>query len=392
MTYSLEIRDAAFLAVCQGSSFGQAAQLTGAADNTIGLWWRHSVGMPVTRRQKPVPDPLRPGSTPGRGLTLEERIEIQGGVRAGLSQRAIGRLIGRDQSVISRELTRHRSADGSYHAAVAELTAQRRRRRPKAFKLNTNPALAAQVTEWLEDGWSPKLIATVLEIDHPGDQTWQVSHETIYQALYVQGRGQLRQDLARQLSTGRTTRRSREGSGRRSPSPFKEALTISQRPAEVTDRAVPGHWEGDLILGAGNKSAIGTLVERATRFTILLHLPASHTAEEVATAMVREMSELPAHLRRSVTWDRGTELADYVDIQLDLQAPVYFCDPHSPWQRGTNENTNRLLRHWFTKGSDLSVWTGDDLRRVADKLNARPRPTLDLRTPAQALNEFLLAA
>lgn len=392
MTYSMAVRDAALLAVCQGLSFGRAAGILGVSDNTIGLWWRESVGMPTTRRMRPVLDPLRADSVPGRGLTLEERIEIQAGVRAGLSQRAIGRAIGRDQSVISRELTRHRGADGSYHAAVAELVAQRRRRRPKAFKLNTNPALAAQVTEWLEDGWSPKLIATVLEIDHPGDQTWQVSHETIYQALYVQGRGQLRQDLARQLSTGRTTRRSREGAGRRSPSPFKEALTISQRPAEVTDRAVPGHWEGDLILGAGNKSAIGTLVERTTRFTILLHLPASHTAEEVATAMVREMSELPAHLRRSITWDRGTELADYVDIQLDLQAPVYFCDPHSPWQRGTNENTNRLLRHWFVKGSDLSVWTGDDLRRVADKLNARPRPTLDLRTPAQALNDFLLAA
>lgn len=392
MTYSVGVRDSALLAVCQGLSFGRVAVMLGVSDHSIGTWWRESVGMPVYRRQRPVSDPLRPDAAPGRGLTLEERIEIQAGVRAGLSQRAIGRLIGRDQSVISRELARHRGVNGQYHAAVAELSAQRERRRPKEFKLNANPALAAQITEWMDDGWSPKLIATILEIDHPDDQTWQVSHETIYQALYVQGRGRLRQDLARQLSTGRTSRKSRDGAGRRSPSPFKEALTISQRPAEVEDRAVPGHWEGDLILGTGNTSAIGTLVERATRFTILLHLPGCHTAEEVATAMIREMSELPAHLRRSITWDRGTELADYVDIQLDLQAPVYFCDPHSPWQRGTNENTNRLLRHWFAKGSDLSAWTTEDLRRVADKLNARPRPTLDLRTPAQALNDFLLAA
>ena len=371
MTYAVEVRDAAFLAVCQGYSFGRAAVMVGVSDRTIGAWWQDSVGMPVERRRVPVSDPLRMDAARGRGLGLDERIEIQSGVRSGLSQRAIARVIGRDQSVVSRELARHVSADGQYHAVAAELAAQRSRRRPKEFKLNANPDLAQQVTAWMEDGWSPKLIATILKIDRPDEQTWQVSHETIYQALYVQGRGQLRQDLARQLSTGRTARKSRVGASRRSPSPFKEALKISQRPAEVEDRAVPGHWEGDLILGAGNKSAIGTLIERTTRFTILLHLPDCHTAEEVARAMIREMSKLPAHLRRSITWDRGTELADYVDIQLDLQAPVYFCDPHSPWQRGTNENTNRLLRHWFTKGSDLSAWDADDLCRIADKLNSQ---------------------
>lgn len=392
MAYSWEVREVAFLALCRGGSLRDAAAITGASFRAIAMWWQDSVGMPVDPRRVTVRDPLRPDASPGRGLTLEDRIEIQAGVRAGLSQREIGRLVRRDQSVISRELARHRGPDGEYHAAVAELVAQRDRRRPKESKLNTNPALAAQITDWMDDGWSPKLIATILEIDHPNDQTWRVSHETIYQALYVQGRGQLRQDLARQLSTGRASRKSRDGAAKRSPSPFKEALRISQRPAEVEDRAVPGHWEGDLILGAGNRSAIGTLVERTTRFTILLHLPDCHTAEEVATAMIREMSKLPVHLRRSITWDRGTELADYVDIQLDLQTPVYFCDPHSPWQRGTNENTNRLLRHWFAKGSDLTKWTAEDLHRIADKLNARPRPTLELRTPAQALNEFLLAA
>ncbi|GEL96411.1 hypothetical protein CCO02nite_30690 [Cellulomonas composti] len=169
-------------------------------------------------------------------------------------------------------------------------------------------------------------------------------------------------------------------------------MQIGQRPPQVADRAVPGHWEGDLIVGAGTRSAIGTLVERSTRFVILLHLPGPRTAEAVADAMIAQMSDLPAHLRRSITWDRGSEMAAYDRIQLDLQAPVYFADPYSPWQRGSNENTNRLLRFWFTKGSDLSTWTNDDIRRVQDTLNARPRPTLDLRTPAQALNDYLTTA
>ncbi|GAA1470128.1 IS30 family transposase [Microbacterium thalassium] len=392
MRFTVAAKDAAFLAVCQGLSFVRAGALIGASGDAVGIWWRDTVGMPTRRSHIPVPDPLRPGARPGRGLSLEERIEIQAGRRVGLSQREIARRIGRDQSVISRELARHRGRDGHYRAAVAELDAQRARRRPKPFKLIANASLAARVEEWIDDGWSPKLIAEVLERDHPDDKTWRVSHETIYQALYVQGRGQLRQDLARRLSTGRVTRRSRNGSGARGPSPFKDALTISDRPAQVEDRAVPGHWEGDLILGAGGRSAIGTLVERTTRFAVLLHLPGRHTADEVANAMIREMNQLPWHLRRSITWDRGTELADYADIQLELQAPVYFCDPHSPWQRGTNENTNRLLRHWFTKGSDLSTWDANGLRTVADKINSRPRPTLGMKTPAQALNEYLATA
>jgi len=180
--------------------------------------------------------------------------------------------------------------------------------------------------------------------------------------------------------------------GRRASSPYKEAFKISQRPAEAADRAVPGHWEGDLIVGTASKSAIGTLVERSTRFTILLHLPAGHDANSVAEAMIREMAHLPDHLRRSITWDRGPELADYTDIQVALDTTLFFCDPHSPWQRGTNENTNRLLRFWFTKGSDLSVHTAQDLRRVADILNQRPRPTLDLQTPADRLNTLLTTA
>jgi IS30 family transposase len=218
-----------------------------------------------------------------------------------------------------------------------------------------------------------------------------VSHETIYQALYVQARGHLRADLNAQLSLKRRHRvpRTRD---RCASSPYKDALKISDRPAEADDRAVPGHWEGDLIVGPESKSAIGTLVERTTRFTILLHLPHCHDAATVAAAMIAEMGRLPEHLRRSITWDRGTELADYAKIQLALDTRLFFCNPHSPWQRGTNENTNRLLRHWFEKGTDLSVHTAGDLRRVAATLNRRPRPTLNLQTPADALNTLLSRA
>ena len=223
----------------------------------------------------------------------------------------------------------------------------------------------------MDDGWSPGLIAAMVRREHPAQcaaMMGRVSHETIYRALYVQTRGSLRKDLRRQLRPKRRARKPRGSVDRRGKSPYREAFTISQRPAEVADRAVPGHWEGDLILGTGNGSAVGTLVERTTRFVILLHLPGRHDAESVAEAMIREMSQLPEHLRRSLTWDRGTELAGYRDIQLALDMPVYFCDPHSPWQRGTNENTNRLLRFWLEKGTDLSHHTA-----------SRPRP--DRRHP-----------
>ena len=300
----------------------------------------------------------------------------------------IGRLIERHKSVVSREIARNSGPDGSYYASLAGHAAAQRRTRPKEFRLVANPRLCQRIEAWMDAGWSPKLIAGVLKAEHPHTIMDRVSHETIYQALYVQTRGSLRKDLYRQLSTHRPRRRPRTGL-RRSSSPYREAFTISQRPAEVADRAVPGHWEGDLVLGTGGTSAVGTLVERATRFTILLHLPQRHDAESVAAAMIREMSALPEHLRKSLTWDRGTELARYAEIQTQLTMPVYFCDPHSPWQRGSNENTNRLLRHWLTKGTDLSRFTQADLHRIAASLNARPRPTLDMRTPAQALEQLL---
>lgn len=313
---------------------------------------------------------------------------IAAGLSAGWSYGRIGEAIGRDKSVVSREVARNRGPDGSYWGPVAHRAAHERRRRPKDYRLAQNPGLCKRIEDWMDQGWSPKLIARVLREESPHMIMGRVSHETIYQALYVQTRGSLRKDLYRQLSTTRP-RRQPHGGNRRANSPYREAFKISQRPAEVADRAVPGHWEGDLVMGVAGGVAVGTLVERSTRFTLLLHLPDRHDAETVAAAMIREMSQLPEHLRLSLTWDRGTELARYDQVQLDLKMPVYFCDPHAPWQRGTNENTNRLLRHWLTKGTDLSRFSAADLRRIAASLNARPRPTLDMRTPAQALDALL---
>ena len=314
---------------------------------------------------------------------------IAAGLRAGWSYARIGGAIGRDRSVVCREVARNRGPDGSYWAPVAHRAAHERRRRAKPFKLVEDPGLCRRIEAWMDDGWSPGLIAQVLRRDHPHAIMHRVSHETIYRALYVQARGGLRADLHRQLSLQRRQRRHRDGTDGRGKSLYRDAFTIRQRPAEAADRAVPGHWEGDLIMGTGNASAVGTLVERSTRFTILLHLPDRHDAASVAEAMIAQMGRLPEHLRRSLTWDRGSELADYQRIQLELDMPVYFCDPRSPWQRGSNENTNRLLRHWLEKGTDLSVHTATDLDRIAATLNARPRPTLNLQTPAQALAALL---
>jgi IS30 family transposase len=327
----------------------------------------------------------------GRGhrISYDERVAIMRGRDRGHSQAEIARQLERSPSDISREIARNSNPDGDYHAGLAHARATEKAKRPKGFKLD-DTRLCAAIEGWMDDGWSPKLIAEVLARDHPDDKLARVSHETIYQCLYVQTRGQLRADLHKCLSTKRAARKSKGQSERRGK--YTDVFTVRDRPAEAADRAVPGHWEGDLIMGTGCTSAIGTLVERSTRFTILLHLPADHTADTVAAAMIEAMSDLPAHLRRTITWDRGKEMANWRDIKLQLQAPVYFCDPHSPWQRGTNENTNRLLRFWFEKGTDLSVHTKADLKRVQDKLNKRPRPTLDLDTPADRLNALLVQA
>jgi len=410
-SYPLEARDEVVHRICAGDSLAAAAAVIGASATTAMLWWRQcghmELEMSSGRRGgllAPVP-PAVPGRECADGwdhhkrrpLSSEDRAVIAAGCRQGQSYAEIARSLGRVTSVVSREVARNRSEDGVYRAPVAHRVAAKNRRRPKPFKLAEHPGLCRRIEKWMDQGWSPRLIAQVLTADHlaaGGDRrvhTGRVSHETIYQAIYVQARGALRADLHRKLSLRRRHRvpRSRD---RHANSPYREAFTISQRPAEAEDRAVPGNWEGDLICGPGSKSAIGTLVERSTRFTILLHLPTGHDANQVAEAMIREMGQLPEHLRRSITWDRGCELADYARIQLALDTQLFFCDPHSPWQRGSNENTNRLLRFWFEKGTDLSVHTADDLRRVADTLNKRPRPTLDLQTPADRLNALLTAA
>lgn len=397
-----EVRVRFFELVCAGASVSAAARRLGVAKPSAWGWWQQSA--PMTLSLLPGANgglppattvPCAPDPTVGRRrpLTSEERAVIA----ACLQQRAegesvtlaqIGGLIGRDKSVVSREIARNSGPDGTYYAPLAHRAAEHNRRRPKPFRLVENPGLCRRIEEWMDDGWSPKLIATILQRDHPHMIMDRVSHETIYKALYVQTRGSLRKDLHRQLSTHRARRRPRTGT-RRATSPYREAFTIAERPPELADRAVPGSWEGDLVLGTGGGSAVGVLVERSTRFTLLLHLPGRHDAESVAAAMIAEMSHLPQHLRRAMTWDRGGEMARYPQIQLELDMPVYFCDPHKPWQRGTGESTNRLLRHWLTKGTDLSRFTAEDLRRIAATLNARPRPTLDLKTPAQALHELL---
>lgn len=384
-------------AVCSGMSLVAAAETVGASMGSATRWWRQSGRMELEFGAKArggglaaaIPRSLTLSASARRQpLSMMDRSLIQAGRSLDMSYGQIGAFIGRHRSVIWRELNRSASPDGVYYASVAHRLAQQRRRRPKAFKLVENTALCRFIEAAMDVGWSPGLIARMLASEFGSDHTWRVSHETIYQALYVQTRGELRADLHRNLSLKRANRvpQSRD---RKANSPYKDAFTISDRPAVVDDRAVPGHWEGDLIVGPQSKSAIGTLVERTTRFTILLHLPERHDAETVAAAMIGAMRDLPKHLRQSITWDRGSELAAYEDIQLALDTKLFFCDPHSPWQRGTNENTNRLLRFWFAKGSDLSVHTAEDLARVAATLNRRPRPTLDLKTPAQALNTLL---
>jgi transposase, IS30 family len=392
-----ELREEFFELICSGMPLKAAAALLGVARATATMWWQASglMGMQHGRQGGLAGSaPLRlVGDADHRGrqrrpLSSEDRAVIAAGLAAGWSYGRIGRAIGRDKSVVCREVARNRGSDGSYWGPVAHRAAHERRRRPKLFKLIDNPALCRRIEAWMDVGWSPGLIAQVLKRDHSRKMD-RVSHETIYRALYVQARGGLRADLHRQLSLKRRQRRPRGRVDGRGKSLYREAFTIRQRPAEAADRAVPGHWEGDLVLGLGNGSAVGTLVERATRFTILLHLPGRHDAATVAETMIREMSTLPEHLRRSLTWDRGSELAEFEKIHLELDMPVYFCDPRSPWQRGTNENTNRLLRHWLEKGTDLSVHTAADLARIAATLNARPRPTLNLQTPAQALAALL---
>jgi IS30 family transposase len=327
-----------------------------------------------------------PTWTPATGrLSLAERIEIRVGLELGRSVRAIAIELGRVTSTVSREVKANGGRD-HYRPLAAHHRAEHRARRPKPTKLARHPALCARVRRDLEALWSPQQIAHRLATE-VGQHGLRVSHETIYKSLYVQGRGELRRELAACLRTGRTRRRPQGRLERRGRIP--DMVNISQRPPTAADRAVPGHWEGDLIIGRAGRSAIGTLVERSTRYVMLLHLPAGRGAAEVRRAMTEAIQTLPASLRRSVTWDQGTEMAEHAAFSVDTGVEVYFCDPHSPWQRGSNENTNGLLRQYFPKSTDLSGHGPEVLAAVADSLNSRPRQTLGWMTPSEKLAELV---
>ena len=417
-------------AIARGVSSEDAAGVAGVSAAVGARWFRQAGGMP----------PLSLGPTSGRYLSFAEREEIAILHAQGAGVRAIARQLGRSPSTVSRELRRNASTRTyrlEYRASTAQWHAERRASRPKVSKLAANDRLRAYVADRLAgeiarpDGelvagpevrfagrrhgrrqdrrwaksWSPEQISRRLRIDYPHDASMRISHEAIYQALYVQGRGALRRELVACLRTGRALRVPRARTRGRGKTFVTPEIMISQRPAEADDRAVPGHWEGDLIIGL-NRSAIGTLVERSTRFTMLLHLPpmaghgqaprvhngpplAGHGAEAVRVAIAASIATLPEQLRRSLTWDQGAEMAQHAQLRIDTGVAVYFCDPHSPWQRGTNENTNGLLRQYFPKGTDLARHSREDLDAVALALNTRPRKTLRWKTPAEALNEHL---
>jgi IS30 family transposase len=318
-------------------------------------------------------------------LTMQEREEIALGLRLGESMNSIARRLQRSPSTVSREVKVNGGKE-EYRIWPAHERARDQTRRTKQSKLS-DPVLCEKVTAWLEKLWSPQEIAERLKRDFPDDPRMQVSHEAIYQSLFVQGRGELRRELARCLRSGRTSRRSQNRVEKRGKIP--DMVLISERPAEVEDRAVPGHWEGDLILGAGQRSAVGTLVERSTRFVLLLHLEHDHGADAVEEAMRNAIMTLPEELRRSVTWDQGSEMANHQSFTVETGIPIYFCDPHSPWQRGSNENTNGLLRQYMPKGTDLSKLTADDLLAIQRSLNGRPRKTLGYMMPEEKLAELV---
>jgi IS30 family transposase len=342
----------------------------------------------VLRAIRPLGGMVRPdmlAATPSR-LSLEDRVEIRIGLEQHESLGATARRLGRSVSTISREVKRN-GGQSDYRPVTAHRAAIERARRPKPTKLGRNPRLCARVSSDLGRLHSPQQIAAKLAIEFGDDMSMRVSHETIYKSLYVQGRGELRRELARCLRTGRAVRKPQGRLETRGKIPGM--IMISDRPAEVADRAVPGHWEGDLIIGKNGNSAIGTLVERTTRFVMLLHLPDDRKADTVRQAMTEQITSLPDQLRRSITWDQGHEMMGHAKFSIETGVPVYFCDPHSPWQRGSNENTNGLLRQYFPKGTDLSVHTAADLDTAAASLNSRPRQTLGWMTPSQKLAELV---
>lgn len=421
-----------WIEIAKGSLPAAAAIAVGASQPVGQRWFHNAGGMP--------PFDLTPLS--GRYLSFVEREEIALLKAQGAGVRQIARAIGRDPSTVSRELRRNAATRGfksEYRASVAQWKAELTAKRPKAAKLVANPRLHAYVQERLSgqisraDGsvvagpppprwtgnnkphrkdrawvqaWSPEQIANRIKLDFPDDESMRISHEAIYQSLYIEGRGALKRELVWCLRSGRALRAPRERSRRKAWAHVTPETLISERPAEAADRAVPGHWEGDLLIGL-ERSAVGTVVERTTRFTMLVHLPreqgyrhkhtikngpalAGYGAVTMKNALAQTMSTLPDQLARSLTWDRGKEMSAHAQFKVETGIPVFFADPQSPWQRGTNENTNGLLRQYFPKGTDLSRWTAEDIEAVAHALNTRPRKTLGWKTPAEAFNDQLL--
>lgn len=361
----------------KGLSLREVGRQVGCSHELVRLILRNPPRRPVRS------ETWCPG--PGR-LTLADREEISLGMRAEETFTAIAARLGKAVSTVSREVAAN-GGRSDYRAWRAHQQAQQRARRPKTPKLS-RPRLAAQVTAWLREWWSPEQISHRLRHEFADDPMMQVSHEAIYQALFVQGRGELRRELARCLRSGRARRRSRRpGPGRRGQ--LREMVMISDRPAEVDDRAVPGHWEGDLLIGSDCRSAVGTLVERTSRYVVLLHLPDGRDALGVEQAMCHAITTVPDALRRTITWDQGKEMAHHQRFTISTGIQVYFCDPHKPWQRGSNENTNGLLRQYMPKGTNLAAYTADDLARYAASLNSRPRKTLGYMTPSERLAELV---
>ncbi|OXM99236.1 transposase [Bifidobacterium vansinderenii] len=383
--------------IAGGMNYTQAARAVGVSKRT-GKVWRNG-GASGGRRVQPsvviryAPVMHESKTISPRFLDLESRISIADWRHAGMGVREIARRLGRPASTVSRELARNTNpSTGEYEPNRAQRMSAGRRSRPKTAKVRAVPGLLDYIRRRLSDEWSPEQIMLRLRRDFPDNEAMHVCTETIYQAIYVQARGELRRGVAGALRSGRAMRRPRNDGSERRPRFREPMVMISERPAEAEDRAVPGHWEGDLIMGANNRSAIGTLVERSTRFLILLHLPDGHDAEHVQRAIIDRMGELPAVLRRSLTWDQGSELALHRRISASLDMDVFFCDPHSPWQRGTNENTNGLLRQYFPKGADLGGYSRAYLDMIAAKMNNRPRKTLDARSPIEVMLDLIEAA
>ena len=324
---------------------------------------------------------------PRAALRVEEREVISRELSRSRSARFIAALLGRHHSAISREVDRNGGRD-DYRAVEAQARCDEQRARPRARKLEASAQLHDAVNDGLAQNWSPKQVSRRLREDYPDDESMRVSHETVYECLYLQARGELRTQLKLALRKGRTRRvnRSRPTVARGT---IPDMVNISERPVEAEDRAVPGFWEGDLIIGKGGRSQIATLVERRTRFVMLVRIPYDRTAERVAYLLAAKMSTLPEFLRNSVTWDQGKEMARHAEFTVRTGIPVYFCDPHSPWQRGSNENTNGLLRQYFPKGTDLSLHSQAELDRVAAELNGRPRETLKWRKPVEELDDLI---